>query len=265
VALCNVAGLGETDVARLRAFVSGGGGLLVFTGPNVNAAGCEPLRRAGLLPAKVGGVTEPEEFRWDHWEKDHPIFRPLSDPQHGDLRRIAFRQITRLSPDAGARILAAAQTGDPLLVEGRLDQGTVLVLASTASRTWTDWPKTRLYVPLVHQLAAYLTERLPENQRVQQAPAGPGTENPPGIEGRGRTRVVHNLDPAESAIERLSVQQFREHYHLPEGVSPPEKSAGSGAEGGKDGERPDELWVQVVWVLLGLLLVEFLVAGRTSA
>ncbi len=264
VVLCDVAELPERDAARLRAFVSGGGGLLVFTGPNVRPEGYEPLRRAGLLPAAVEGISGPDEFRWDRWEKDHPILRPLSDPQHGDLRRIAFQQITRLSPAAGARLLANAQSGEPLLIEGRLDEGRVLVLASTASRTWTDWPKTRLYVPLVHQMAAYLTERLPENQRVQQALAGPGADNPPGIETKGRTRLVRNLDPAESAIERLSVQEFREHFHLPAGMKP---AAGvqAGGEGVKGGERPDEVWPWVVWGLLGLLLIEFLIAGRTPA
>jgi hypothetical protein len=266
VVLCNVAGLGEADVARLRAFVSGGGALLVFTGPNVKAEGYEPLSRAGLLPAKVEGVAGPDEFRWDRWEKEHPILRLLSDPQHGDLRRITFHQITKLSPAPGARVLAAAQTGEPLLIEGRLDQGTTLLMASTASRTWTDWPKTRLYLPLVHQIAAYLTERLPDNQRVQLAPSGPGNDNPPGIETRGRTRVVRNLEPAESSIERLSVQEFREHYHLPEGMNKAgQPNADTGSDGIKDGERPDEMWVSVVWVLLGVLLIEFLIAGRTPA
>jgi hypothetical protein len=215
------------------------------------------------MPAAVEGTAGPDEFRWDRWEKDHPILRPLSDPQHGDVRRIVFQQITKLAPAPGARVLAFAQSGEPLLIEGRLEQGVVLVLASTANRTWTDWPKTRLYVPLVHQMAAYLTERLPETQRVRQAPAGPGTDNPPGIEAKGRTRLVRNLDPAESAIERLSVQDFREHFHLPGGVNTPSREQGTA--GIKGGERPDEVWVYVVWGLLGLLLVEFLVAGRTPA
>ncbi len=266
VVLCDVAELPERDVARLGAFVSGGGGLLVFTGPNVRPEGCEPLRRAGLLPATVEGAAGPDEFRWDRWEKDHPIFRPLSDPQHGDLRRIAFQQITRLSPAPGARVLAFAQSGAPLLIEGRLGEGTVLVLASTASRTWTDWPKTRLYVPLVHQMAAYLTERLPENQRVRQKPSGPGTDNPPGIEAKDKTWLVHNLDPAESAIERLSVPEFREHFHLPGEVKAVSgEKAGAGVEGGRGGERAEELWVPVLWGLLGLLLIEFSIAGRTPA
>jgi hypothetical protein len=266
VVLCDVGELSERDRARLRAFVSGGGGLLVFTGPNVRPETYEPLRQAGLFPAMVEGTAGPDDFRWDRWEKDHPILRLLSDPQHGDLRRIAFGQITKLSPAPGARVLAFAQGGEPLLIEGRLDSGTVLVLASTASRTWTDWPKTRLYVPLVHQMVAYLTERLPETRRVRQTPAGPGTDNPPGIETKGRTLLVHNLDPAESAIERLSVREFREHFHLPEGVIRlAGGQASAGVEGARGGERPDELWVYVVWGLLGVLLIEFLLAGRTPA
>ena len=47
----------------------------------------------------------------------------------------------------------------------------------SAGRDWGDWAQGRLYVPLVHQMVGYLTERLPENQRVQRALASP---EPPG-------------------------------------------------------------------------------------
>src|SRR5262249_54269461 len=84
VILCNVAELPGQDVARLRAFVTKGGGLLVFTGQRVQPAGYEPLQQSGLVPATVQGSAGPELFRFDTWDKDHPIMRPLSDPQQGD-------------------------------------------------------------------------------------------------------------------------------------------------------------------------------------
>jgi hypothetical protein len=264
VVLCNVDRLGEADLKGLGAFVSAGGGLLIFTGDRVEAAGYEPLQRAGLLPAAVHGPAGPDVFRFGTWDKAHPIFRPLSDPQQGDLRRVAFHHITRLEPATGAKVLAAAQSGEPLLVEGRLGDGTVVVVASAADRDWSDWPQTRLYVPLVHQVVGYLTGRLPENQRVRPATTGPGRDNPPGVSADGRAVVVRNLDPAESETERVPADEFRAAYHLPgpeSGAAKPQAAAAAQPLPGS--LRPDEIWVYVVWALLLVLGIEFLIANRT--
>ena len=263
VVLCNVDRLGEADVTSLAAFVSGGGGLLVFTGSRVEAANYEPLRRAGLLPAAVAGQAGPDAFRFGTWDKDHPVLRPLSDPQQGDLRRIAFHHITRLEPADGAKVLARAPDGEPLLLEGRLGQGTVLLFASAADRDWGDWPQSRLYVPLVHQMVGHLTGRLPEDARVRAAPAGPGRENPPGVTADGRAVVVRNLDPAESEIERLSAEDFRKAYQLPDAEGGADRAAAATSLPG--GQRPGELWAYVVWVLLILLGIELVIANRTHA
>jgi hypothetical protein len=265
VILCNVARLPDADVQSLAEFVSKGGGLLVFTGDHVEASGYKPLRKAELLPATVEGPAGPDAFRFGSWDRDHPIFRPLSDPQEGDLHRIVFHHVTRLRPADAAKVLAKAAGGEPLLVEGRLGEGKVLVFASTADREWGDWPQTRLYVPLVHQLVGYLTDRLPETQKVQTAAAGPGRDNPPGITDSDRGVVVRNLDPAESEIERLTGEQFREAFHLPAATSDAKqdlKAAGVNLPPG--GQRPDELWVYVLWGLLFVLMVELFVANRTT-
>jgi hypothetical protein len=264
VVLCNVDRLSDADVKNLAAFVSNGGSLLVFTGDRVEAAGYEPLQKAGLMPATVEEQAGPDVFRFGSWDKEHPILRPLSDPQQGDLRRIAFHHITRLKPAAGAKVLASAAGGEPLLIEGKLGSGRVLVVSSSADRDWGDWPQTRLYVPLVHQMVGYLTDRLPETQRVQAAPTGPGRKNPPGITTEGRGVVVRNLDPAESEIERLTVQQFREALHLPtpEGEEKQQLTA-AGVKLPPGGQRPGELWMYILWGLLVVLVIELFVANRT--
>jgi hypothetical protein len=267
VVLCNVDRLAEADVKSLAAFVSRGGGLLVFTGGRVQAGDYEPLRRTGLLPAAVEGPAGPDAFRFGSWEKDHPILRPLSDPQQGDLRRLTFHHITRLRPAAGAKVLASTQEGAPLLVESRLGDGTVLLFASTADRDWGDWPQTRLYVPLVHQIMGYLTGRLPETERVQTAPTGPGREHAPGVTLDGRAAVVRNLDPAESEIERLSPEDFRTAYHLPAAAADTDAQgrAAAAVPPLPGSQRPGELWVYLVWVLLIVLAIELVIANRTHA
>jgi hypothetical protein len=264
VVLCNVANLDGEDIRTLRAYVNAGGRLLLFTGSLVQPGGYEGFRQAGLLPGVIKGTAEPDLFGFAAWEKEHPIFRPLSDPQQGDLRRLAFHRITRLEAAPEARVLAKTAADEPLVVEGRLGDGIILVVAVPADRDWGPWPQSRLYVPLVHQLVGYLTERLPETQRVRVAETGPGTANPPGITVSGRTMVVRNLDPAESEIERFTVKQFRELFHLaePDGKT---KEAIAAAARPPGSQRPDELWAYVVWALFVILLVEVLVANRTHA
>jgi hypothetical protein len=113
-------------------------------------------------------------------------------------------------------------------------------------------------------MMGYLTERLPQGQRVRSAPTGPGAEGPPGVERIGHAVIVRNLDPAESEIERLSVEEFRRHFHVPEvkDESFKEQSAvDAAADAG--GQRADEVWVYVALVLLVLLLVELWMANRT--
>jgi hypothetical protein len=116
----------------------------------------------------------------------------------------------------------------------------------------------------VHQLVGYLTERLPETQRVRIAETGPGTANPPGITVEGRRVTVRNLDPAESEIERFTVERFRELFHLAEADAGVREASAAGARP-PGTERPDEVWTYVIWALFVILLVEVLVANRTPA
>jgi hypothetical protein len=263
VAPCNVAQFNDGEIAALRNFVSRGGSLLFFTGDRVRQQGYAAMERAGLLPATVEGTAGPDSYRFGTWDRDHPIFRPLSDPQQGDLRRVAFHHVTRLKPPPDAKVLAAAQTGEPLVVEGRLGEGKILVVASAADRDWSNWPQSRLYVPLVHQLIGYLTDRLPETARVRNMPAD--RDHPPGVSRDGAQVIIRNLDPAESEIERFSLEQFREVFHLPQSSSVKEKTTAAAGTLFPEAQRPDEIWMYVVWILLLLLVVEIFVANRTPA
>lgn len=272
VVLCNVDQLADNDINRLRAFVTGGGRLLIFTGDQVTPEGYEPMQRAGLLPALPirtqetdKGSTEPDPFRFGAWDKDHPLFRPFGDPQHGDLRRLAFRHVTKVKPAKGARTLAAAQTGDPLLLESRLDKGIILLFTSAADRDWGDWPQSPLYVPLINQIMGYLTGRLLESQPIKSSPTGPGKANPPGVTLNEETVWVRNLDPRESDLERFTVEQFRKAFNLPEVDSSEKYREVSSVKVSPSSQRPDELWPYVIWVLLLTLLVEVVVANRTHA
>ena len=74
--------------------------------------------------------------------------------------------------DPEAAVLATARGGVPLVVEKAAGQGRSIVFAFPADNAWGEWAIHRLYVPLVHQLLGYLTNRLPETSPVRfEAPA----------------------------------------------------------------------------------------------
>jgi hypothetical protein len=265
VVLCNVAEVANDDLGRLHTFVTGGGRLLIFTGGKVQPAGYAVIEQAGLLPGTVEVASGAGLFRFQTWQKDHPIFRPLSDPQQGDLRRVAFRKITRVKPSPDAKVLASEPGGQPLLLEKTVGRGIVLLFASAADRDWGDWPQSRLYVPLVHQLIGYLTERLPENQRVRSEIAGPEADKPPGVASENNKLLVRNVDARESRIERYSQKQFHDEFHLGDVKVAEVKRPTVAAVLPLGVERPNELWTYVIWILLAVLAIEMFVANRTHA
>lgn len=265
VVLCNVATLSGDNLNRLRTFVDWGGRLLVFTGKKVAPEGYAALAKSGLLPCTIEGPSKAGMFPVQTWDKAHPIFQPLSDPQQGDLRRVAFRRITRVKPTPEAKVLASALGGSPLLLEKPMGRGDVIMLASAIDRDWGDWPQSRLFVPMVHQIIGYLTSRLPENQRVHTEIAGPEADKPPGITLDKNIVNVRNVDASESRLQRYTQKQFRDEFHLADvkiAEAPRQAQAALVPIGA---ERPNELWTSVVWLLLLVLAVELFLANRTHA
>jgi Aerotolerance regulator N-terminal/von Willebrand factor type A domain len=265
VALCNVADLAPSDAGALSRFVESGGNLIIFTGDRVQAGAYAALEQAKLLPARVQGPAEIGSYRFSDWSKSHPILSPFTDPQYGDLRTLRFQKITRLEPEPEARVLGTTQGGAPLVLERSPGKGRCILFAFPADNAWGDWAIHRLYLPLVHQLLGYLTSRLPETNPVKSDRAGRTPALLPGVTIENGHAMVCNVDASESEIERTTVAQLREHYGLPgvtKTVVPEDKGPESLAVAG---ERPDELWRTVAWVLLIVLLVETYVGNRTHA
>ena len=157
VVLANVGGMKKADATQLASFVRGGGGLLVFTGDKVSEKSCSTLAEEGLSVGKIGEpkVTVDLPWRLTKWDESHPVFQPLSDPQHGDLRRLIFAAYTQVAPSKDANVLMEFGTGDPAILERRLGEGTIVWMTISCGRDWSDWSRTRLFLPLVHQLLGY--------------------------------------------------------------------------------------------------------------
>jgi len=273
VILANVADVAPTAASQLASFVRGGGGLLVFTGDQTTAASLQSLAQAGLTPGTIGEMKIAVDlpWRWQKWDERHPIFQPLSDPQHGDLRRWIFAAYTDVVPADDASVLAEFSTGSPAVLERTVGSGSVLWVTASCGREWSDWCQSPLFLPLVHQLLGYqvgltsggrVRPRLVGETSGTDASATRATATP-GVWQFDRYAVVTNPSPRESETERCTRQDFENRFAI-RFVDPEQRSAVE-ANGAALELRQDEFWHWVACVLLGVLLLEGFVGNRTTA
>jgi hypothetical protein len=282
VCLANVADISATDARRLAEFVRLGGGLLVFTGEKTTAAACSALSAAGLAVGQIGELNTAVDLPWtfDKWDESHPIFEPLNDPQHGDLRRLKFAAYTRIEPAPGVNVLARFNSGDPALLEKKLGDGRVLWVSTSCGSEWSDWSVSRLFLPLVHQMLGYEVG-LADGGRVRMhlidadADAGPNsagaaseTSTPatllPGVVQHARYTEVIQISPRESETDRCTPEEFEERFGL-KSSSPEQTPVGRSAKLAGIEAQPNELWPWVGCLLMGVLLLEGFVGNRTTA
>jgi hypothetical protein len=273
VVLSDVADVDRRDAEALADFVEGGGGLVVFTGENVTQDRIQSLQSAGLTVGAVGPVRHATDLplRWKTWDSKHPIFAAFSDPQLGDLQRLAFSACTTIVPAKDAQVLASFRDGQPAVIERRRGQGSIVWVAATADRRWSDWTRSRLYLPLMHQLLGHPTGLL-AGGRVRQLVLESSLEQrtienvPPGIHERPGHRLVVNRSAREAETDRSSPEEFSNRFGLKladeaaaaTAAPPPRVAAGTELIHG-------EIWPWLATLLLGTLLIEGIVANRTSA
>jgi hypothetical protein len=264
VVLANVDNLGTSDAKRLGKFVESGGGLMVFTGDHVGPEASRSLEAAGLGVGTVLGPATATELPWrlERWQSDHHVWKPFADPEHGDLRRPTFTAITRIKPDADARVLAWFRGDEPALLERTKGRGKVLWFASACDRAWGDWPRGRMYLPMLHQMIGYVAG-LSEDGRIRQELAT--LERKPGVDQTDGMAHVVNIDSLESETARCTPAEFagRFGFKLPEPAL--HTAAGQGTRITDERLRSDELWPWLAMMLVGLLLAENFLANRTAA
>ncbi|MBN1916834.1 MAG: BatA domain-containing protein [Verrucomicrobia bacterium] len=299
VVLANVDFFDEGTVALLERFVRDGGGLLVFTGDKASIIQYnrdlykdgEGLLPAALEPA-AGTLVDASVF-WEitSFDEKHPVFQPFLDPAAGDLSVPRFQRIHRLGAfDEGkARALAFLNDGRPILVEKQFGAGRVLLVPTSGDEAWTDLPKRKVYLPLLHRMAGYLCGvtdtaaaehsyfvgepvALPEGLAKVFDPGGRVLEladrsalretEAPGLytllfdDGRANALAI-TVNPVESDLRACSVVEFRK---ILSGETDGPARAGLGDE---DAADRDEIWQYLFIGLLAIMLSETWLANRT--
>jgi len=166
VLLANVAELPEAQVADLREFVSGGGGLLFAPGDRVNFERANELF-AGLLPhplrdrhraADPDAGTPPLGIGEMDW--DHPVLAGLGLPAEESLRASKTSVYFNLGVGAGtrARPVLRFDNGAPALVERAEGKGRVMLLTTTLDVDWSDLALRSAFPAIIQRAVRYLAQ-----------------------------------------------------------------------------------------------------------
>ncbi len=263
--VANVGSFSTADATRIHAFLERGGSAVVFTGAKLGPASNASYAAAGLALGEIGGALAARDvpFRIAEFTAEHPVLAPFADPQHGDLRRLAFSGCTKLTPSQGVQTLARFRDGTPLLLERTADRSRVLWCSVSVGREHGEWSRSRLFLPLVHQLvrgAGGLTGAGPVRD------LGAAGE-PPGVSERPGGWDVRNLEPQESELEACTAEEFARRLGL---TLAAETGATVNAESAPDATfdkelRPGELWPWL-WMALAICwIAEGILANRTVA
>ncbi len=65
-------------------------------------------------------------------------------------------QYRKITPAAGAQVLAKFDGTAPAVLERRVGNGRVLLWASALDTSWSDLPRAGVFVPFIHQSMRYL-------------------------------------------------------------------------------------------------------------
>ncbi len=165
VFLCNVK---SPDAKALLDFVTGGGGLFVTLGENVDPDSYNATL-GGLLPQPLQAIrSTPDGERLERPGRGHPVLSPLAPGAKGDdpfasarFNRYALWKPTSSAPDR--QVLLRFESGAPALMERKVGAGRVLVFASSIDRDWNDLAIQPIFLPLV-QLATRWLARAPMHE-----------------------------------------------------------------------------------------------------
>ncbi|MDZ4801962.1 MAG: VWA domain-containing protein, partial [Bryobacteraceae bacterium] len=152
VILSDVGTLPASLESALNEYVKQGGGVFVALGSSTIARGKVPLTGETIRDARYASREGERFLTAGQVDKTHP-----AAARAGTLDEVRFYQISNVTTDKSARIIAKLSDGTPLMYERKIGEGKVLVLTSTLDNVANDLPLHASFVPLMEQSAHYLS------------------------------------------------------------------------------------------------------------
>ena len=264
VLLLSTRGLERRGRELLASYVSGGGGLLMAAGPDVDGDVAANVTGAGVRLRLVAPENRgnPDAQSLAPVDVRHPLFQPFG-PATASFGLVRFTRSARVSA-SGCQTLAKFTSGEAAIIDCGIGEGRALVLASDLNNRWNDFPLHATFVPFLHEAVRYLSSARSHagEYLVGEVPAGvaavPGIVTMPGTGTAGPRRVAINVNPAESEPARVSVDEFGSAIARLKEVGAAEVRTAE-----VDRESTQHIWQYVLIVMLAVLAIEGVIAGRT--
>ena len=284
--------------AALERYLEHGGKVVAFMGEARSAQHLSRTAREVLpaVPVRVEGDPEQPDQFWHLQTPDpkSPMFAVFSKPNSGNITLAQFKRRYALAPAQGTDVLAKFEDGVPFIVSRRVGSGQMVLVNTSATTSWTDWPKRKTFVPWLHSLIEMLAGGERGKTVVSSATCGEFTEldakqSVMFRDENGRSKTLNGdasgkarIDLIEPGIFRLSDSAGHELQRFAVNVPTSESDLTAMAEseftrkigrtspdssGGPvtiDGVRQRPLWPTLLGVCLVLLLVEVVLANRTN-
>lgn len=219
---CNLGSVTREQATHLRRYVSGGGSLVVFLGDQSSVTNLNLLlgqtesdgddAMDGLLPAELIEVMPSGRYRWAPDDYRHPLVSSFRGQDGAGLLGTPIWSYVRMRPqEPGAQVALAFRNGDPAIVVGRSDGGSVVVVATPPSplstieqagrsQPWNAWSVWPSFLPMIQELLAFVVQG--QGQQFNQIVGNSfGTRLPP----EDLSRFVTVRTPTDSEY-RVAVQ-----------------------------------------------------------
>ncbi|MGZ8899671.1 MAG: hypothetical protein ACXW3Z_06210, partial [Limisphaerales bacterium] len=255
---------------------------------------------ANLISSLTGGllVSAPEaEVKsyglFGRISFQHPLFAPFSDARFSDFTKIHFWKYRALdlSSVTNANVIAAFDSGEPLLTEIPIEKGRLLVLGTTWRPTDSQFALSSKFVPLLfgileqsanlrlfaNQYIVGDTIPIPPDAAEMKLPNGEtksvtgdrfSETTAPGVYAAGEFQFAVNVDPAESRIAPLAPEELSS-LGVPLGIGGEvrEQRASEARERSllaTDTEARQKMWRNFLLAALVFIVVESWLSGRLS-
>ncbi len=136
--------------STLRAYVSGGGSLLIALGPLSAALNRVPVSNEAIQGSAYAARADSRFETVASADAEHPALRRANK-----LDGVKFYQVIRVDPGQ-SHVVARLTNQAPLLLEKQVGEGRVIVFTSTFDNVGNDLPLHAAFVPFVEETARYL-------------------------------------------------------------------------------------------------------------
>lgn len=155
VILCNALPIPGQAMTALEDYVKAGGLLVIFPGMKATADAYKAWTCLPGIPTAVEDLPLAQQNRTLTWDKpQHPLVQPLREsiavPALAIRRRLAWKDLHAMSER-----LVSMGADQPFPLDRPFGEGRVLMFAVAADRTWSDFPLSPFYLPLIMQCADY--------------------------------------------------------------------------------------------------------------